>query len=228
MNNVTLDFYQQQAQRGLQSRTGRSRPVSRKSWAPTRKEWEKMNGPCIVTGLPQYSSLRGRLLYLMGSSTWEEFATKCGISRATFYRAMSGKGELRDDTYRKIALACGVEKAWLKGAEKKCIEPAQITSTLQDGTLNKTEERAAPTEMAPGTISPSRRETCQTRRESPISGENQGQCGEDGAQANRTHGYTMQLFGEYPGEEVKRYLAGLLDSGRYRVAMEVCEVQGDG
>lgn len=138
----TFDFFENQAEKNLLTRTGRNRPIGRKNWIPTRKEWEKMNGPVETTKLPELPTMRDRLLYLQSreAMTQKEFAKKCGIGYSTFCRYLTAGAKVARENLIAIAHACSVPTLWLLGADtisdkavampQEAREPGRETNTL--------------------------------------------------------------------------------------------------
>lgn len=81
MDEAKADFFEQQVERGLLYRTGKTRPSKRKTY-PTRKEWKKMNGAVVTKQLPELPSVRDRLLYITAGLSQGEIAARMGIGQS--------------------------------------------------------------------------------------------------------------------------------------------------
>lgn len=105
MEETTKDFFDQQKEKDLLVRTGRTRPLS-KPGIPTQKEWEAQNGPVVTKALPTLPSTAARLRWLKARDdlTHEEMARKTGFSTSTIQHVLAGD-IVRMTTLRGIAKA---------------------------------------------------------------------------------------------------------------------------
>nr|DAE50945.1 MAG TPA: helix-turn-helix domain protein [Caudoviricetes sp.] len=115
MEETTKDFFDQQKEKDLLVRTGRTRPLS-KPGIPTQKEWEAQNGPVVTKALPTLPNTAARLRWLKARDdlTRVEMARKVGFSTATLQHIFAG-GTVRMATLRDIANAFDVPPDWFIG-----------------------------------------------------------------------------------------------------------------
>lgn len=128
MEETVKDFLEQQEERNLLARTGRTRPLS-KPGIPTRREWEAQNGPVITKKLPTLPSTAARLRWLKARDdlTNKELAQKAGVSAATLYRVFAGS-RVQESTLQEIADAFDVSLDWIKGSTQTLAEPVQTAA----------------------------------------------------------------------------------------------------
>ena len=115
MEETTKDFFDQQKEKDLLVRTGRTRPLSTPG-IPTQKEWEAQNGPVVTKALPTLPSTAARLRWLKARDdlTHEEMARKTGFSTSTIQHVLAGD-IVRMTTLRGIAKAFDVPPDWFIG-----------------------------------------------------------------------------------------------------------------
>lgn len=138
MDEAKADFFEQQAERGLLYRTGKTRLSKRKTY-PTRKEWEKMNGAVETKQLPELPSVRDRLLYITAGLSQSEIAARIGITASAVSQQTRHANKMRRSTLEKYADAFGCPVEWLcgsgeeaapdRGAEDKAADA--VTPTVQ-------------------------------------------------------------------------------------------------
>lgn len=144
MEETTKDFLEQQEERSLLARTGRTRPLS-KPGLPTYKEWTAKNGPVVTKTLPTLPNTAARVRWLKARDdlTSEELSRKTGISTATLYRVFSGGG-VRASTLKEIAKSFDVPPDWLIGAAEKQEPAKQSVPTTKGETSPAPKNRTAP------------------------------------------------------------------------------------
>lgn len=114
MDEAKADYFEQQAERELLYRTGRTRTSKRKTY-PTRKEWEKMNGAVETKQLPELPSVRDRLYYITAGLSQREIAARIGVTESAVSRQIKCAQRLQRSTLAKYANAFGYPVEWLCG-----------------------------------------------------------------------------------------------------------------
>lgn len=120
MDEAKADFFEQQVERGLLYRTGKTRPSKRKTY-PTRKEWKKMNGAVATKQLPELPSVRDRLLYITAGLSQGEIAARMGIGQSTASYQIRHANKMRQRTLEKYADAFGCPVEWLCGSGEEAV-----------------------------------------------------------------------------------------------------------